>query len=222
VATRELSTAWWNVIRRQMRATPAEEDSDVRCPDCDGPMYLMKGRYGRFYKCNRYECKGTHGATLAGKARKPKGSATLLMARKRARVAMSVVFAARDDLHQTEMPDDVEHWSYPTYCSCGKEWYHLRPKSGDAKPDLKFIIEEAGLVPTTLLGSYKAGLLSARAEYKLGIHIQRRSVDECLRIEAAAKTRYEWLVEEKKLVECRRRGNAWDHVYVGTLDEATA
>jgi hypothetical protein len=32
---RELSTKWWNVIRRSIRATPATEHK-VACPDCGG------------------------------------------------------------------------------------------------------------------------------------------------------------------------------------------
>src|SRR5271155_4024917 len=97
---RPFSTAWWNVIRRRMNATEAREDRSVRCPDCDGPMHLMRGRYGRFYRCWRYECLGTVGARLDGTPRKPKGSPELLEARARATKAMSFVVRAREEIEK--------------------------------------------------------------------------------------------------------------------------
>jgi ssDNA-binding Zn-finger/Zn-ribbon topoisomerase 1 len=218
-AKRELSTAWWNVIRRQMRATTAKEDPSVQCPDCNGRMHLKEGRYGRFYKCNRYECKGTLGAHLDGKPRPDKASPSLRTARKRARVAIGMMFHERDKLHQEEHPDDLVEWGYPTWCSCGKEWRsYTRPKEGDAKPDLENVIVVAELLANVRF-SFKSFLGDHRVYDVAGIHLKRRTVEECRRIEAAAKARTQWLIEELKLLRHRRRGNAWDRVYVGSFDE---
>lgn len=223
-AKRKLSTAWYNVIRREMRATPATSDPSVRCPDCDGSMSLLEGRYGRFYKCDRYECKGTWGAHLDGKPRPVKGTPQLRTARKRARVAIGAMYAERDRLHREEHPDDVDDWCYPSYCSCGKEMRFTHPRPGNATPDLEAVVGQAVPTPLEVMvrNALKCGLLPVRVYREIGLHIRRRTVEECLRIEAAAKARTLWLVEERKLLKHRRRGNAWDRVYVGSFDEATA
>jgi DNA topoisomerase I len=37
-----------------------EVPSDEKCPECQAPMVLKRGRFGRFFACTRYpECKGT-------------------------------------------------------------------------------------------------------------------------------------------------------------------
>jgi DNA topoisomerase-1 len=37
-----------------------EVPSDEKCPECQSPMVLKRGRFGRFFACTRYpECKGT-------------------------------------------------------------------------------------------------------------------------------------------------------------------
>jgi hypothetical protein len=63
---RELSTKWWNVIRRKLRATKVTYVEPVACPDCDAPAHLQEGRYGRYYACDRYWCSGSRGARLDG------------------------------------------------------------------------------------------------------------------------------------------------------------
>jgi hypothetical protein len=40
--------------------TPANERSDLRCPDCGGILVLRVGRFGRFYGCPKFpKCWGS-------------------------------------------------------------------------------------------------------------------------------------------------------------------
>lgn len=92
--TKVLSTKWYNVIRRQLRATPVTYVGDPPpCPDCGCETDLREGRYGRFYECeNLFACTGTVGARLDGTPRQPRGtSPELLQARLRARDAVHAV-----------------------------------------------------------------------------------------------------------------------------------
>ena len=46
-------------VSRSSVATDAP--ADIKCPECDGPMKLRPGRWGKyFFGCNKYpKCKGT-------------------------------------------------------------------------------------------------------------------------------------------------------------------
>ena len=209
-----------------MRATVPNWRFDVPCPDCGGRAELREGRYGRFYQCERYACGGTVGARLDGQPKPDRASPTLRTVRKRARIALGLMFEARDDLAVAEgARPEFEEIGYPSCCSCGKEWPDVREKrvEGNVQWDIAVVVHGAGLQPTTRFGRRWRWMPEAEFIAKnVGIHLRRRTVDECRRIEVAAKARTEWLIEEAKLAKARRRGNAWDRVYVGSFDEATA
>ena len=59
-------------LKDKVGAAPAAKKSvaidapaDIKCPECDGPMKLRPGRWGKFFfGCNGYpKCKGTRQAT---------------------------------------------------------------------------------------------------------------------------------------------------------------
>ncbi len=195
---RELSTKWWNVIRRQMRATAATDDPTARCPDCNGMMWLMEGRYGRYYTCQRlYQCKGTLGARLDGSVIAPRGTAVEMVARDRARLAVSALVDAR---REWELANRREG--------------HFFSESVHIADDLNAVIEAAKL-PRVLMALRKKdrlllrrGILPARVSYPLGLHIRRRTIEECERIRIAAEDRTR-----------RYRQNAWDRLTLDTFEE---
>lgn len=189
---KELSPSWWNIIRRKMRATPAEEDPSARCPDCNGSMHLMEGRYGRFYGCDRYECQGTLGARLDGTVRPPQGTPEQQEARRRARLAVARVCQARSDVTAKFLEET--QWQ-----RVGDPWWNHRP---DCSADFHQIIMDARLLDPD-------GPLIQRITP--GLHIRRRSIEECQRIEKAAS---EWFLQLRAL-----RKNAWDRLAVGVLDD---
>ncbi|MCK5688314.1 type I DNA topoisomerase, partial [Myxococcota bacterium] len=42
-----------------------EEETDEKCPKCEGPMVVKRGRYGKFLACTQYpECKGTRPVSI--------------------------------------------------------------------------------------------------------------------------------------------------------------
>lgn len=45
----------------------AVEDHELKCPDCDSSMALMKDRHGIRYRCRDLDCRGAHGAHPDGK-----------------------------------------------------------------------------------------------------------------------------------------------------------
>ena len=56
-------------FRREGEAiVPMKEEevpTDEKCPECAAPMVMKRGRFGRFFACNRYpECKGTKSIPL--------------------------------------------------------------------------------------------------------------------------------------------------------------
>jgi ssDNA-binding Zn-finger/Zn-ribbon topoisomerase 1 len=156
---RALSTAWWNVVRRKMRATPAEADESVRCPDCDGPMFLMEGRFGRFYKCEEWGCQGTHGAHLDGRPRQPRNvPPELLEARQRAARAVRQLLTA---VRERVVPDTT----------------FFRSASVNIKPDIEKVIWLAELGGTAIWPI---------RQNEPGLHLRKRTIEECRRVEAAA------------------------------------
>ena len=56
-------------FRREGEAiVPMKEEevlTDEKCPECEAPMVMKRGRFGRFFACTRYpECKGTKSVPL--------------------------------------------------------------------------------------------------------------------------------------------------------------
>jgi len=56
-------------FRREGEAiVPVKEEevlTDEKCPECEAPMVMKRGRFGRFFACTRYpECKGTKSVPL--------------------------------------------------------------------------------------------------------------------------------------------------------------
>jgi hypothetical protein len=85
----------------ELAKTPAPKVRfDLACPDCDAPLVLLAGKFGRFYGCSTYEesgCKGSHSAHPNGA---PKGTPANATVRKlRARVMQ----------HLEEWADKMNH-----------------------------------------------------------------------------------------------------------------
>ena len=191
---RELSQKWWLVIRRQMRATPFTEHK-VQCPDCGSPTHIMQGKWGRFYRCDRVICCGTWGAKLDGTPRKARGSHELLQARERAMAAVHLV------LNERERVGDLP--KLPGESECAYHYGHW----ADTRTDMERIAEDAALdIPKRI---FNVPVL----------HLRKRTIEELGRVEAAAVTLYLKLVEEADTRRRKLRGNAWDHIYLGILED---
>jgi hypothetical protein len=207
--TRELSTAWWNVVRRKMRATAAKA-YPVKCPDCGSSTHLMEGKFGRFYKCCRFDCSGTHGARLDGKPVKPKGPRDLVRARVRAREAVQRVVAERDRIER-----ETVQWKRAF--GCGPWWNHDHTFA-NCKDDFRTIVFAAKLPPVTL--RRRPGSREWRPFWApVGLYLRKRSVEECERVIKAAEEHIRTTLAEADAQIRRKRGHAWDRVLVGTLGE---
>jgi len=57
-----------NFRREDGKVVPEKEEDvpvDEKCPDCESPMVMKRGRFGRFLACTRYpECKGTRPVSI--------------------------------------------------------------------------------------------------------------------------------------------------------------
>jgi DNA topoisomerase-1 len=71
-STKQLSDELKEKLKLVSGPEPAKKKSvafdappDIKCPECDGPMKLRPGRWGKyFFGCNNYpKCKGTMKAT---------------------------------------------------------------------------------------------------------------------------------------------------------------
>ena len=198
MAAKELSTSWWNVIRRQMRATQAT-CHPVFCPDCGSTTRLKEGRYGRFYRCDRYECQGTVGARLDGTPCPPKGSPELLEARLQAQSAMRLLVLEHEMLCEDEKKANKKHIEWWEGFDPPRPWV-------SCKEDFRAVVAEAGLAGFDPWPVRRV---------EPGVHIRRRSLDECERIIAAATKRYLLICEQRDDLRRRQRGLKWDRVYVG-------
>lgn len=197
---RKLSTKWRDVIRRMMYATPATADENVRCPDCGSPMHLREGRFGRFYKCWRFECQGTVGARLDGTPRVQKGPPALLRARIQARDAVHLAAVEHDRL--VEAGTEFRR-------ARGLDWWNCPHRLAGCKIEFGEIEVVAKL---HLVVTHR----DRRSFWNRGLFIRRRSIEECERIiEAAA------IVRERVKDDFRRlRQNAWDKVVLGEVFDA--
>lgn len=195
---RELSSKWWNVIRRKVRATPATEH-EVQCPDCGSETFLSKGRYGRFYRCGNVWCSGTVGAKLDGTPRKPRGSQELLQAQEQARAAVHLVLLERKLLG--EMP------KLPS-TTPDQDWYNFRVPSFQL--DIERIVTDAKVGCVNGVGYYFGCPV---------LFLRKRSIEECQRVREAALKLYFKLVEERDNRTRRLRNNAWDQIYLGILED---
>ena len=127
---------------------------------------LMAGRYGRFYAC--VDCPGTRGARMDGSPRQERGTAEQLAARHK----------ARDAIHRLyEFGRDFEP----------------RPSTSSRTIKIRHgifeeVLENAGvpLSPPSKYNFSKGSLWMPRVDYPPGLWLRKRSVEECLRIEAAA------------------------------------
>lgn len=162
--TTELSTKWYNVIRRQMRAVPPVEHK-VECPDCGSETWLREGRYGRFYACVHYSCQGTVGARLDGTPRPEKGSQEEIVSRAKARAAIQAV------LKEVVEPDGFRLWF-----------------RGVLNP-FKDILEASQVCPYVHVRYVKVSgwLTLPEIRTKPGLHLRKRTVPECELIEEAAR-----------------------------------
>jgi len=161
--TRELSTKWWNVIRRELRATPVTyDDEPPECPDCGCETWLNQGRYGRFYECeNLFACKGTVGARLDGTPRVIRETQEHREARLRAR---GVVHECILETQRQVKPDT--QWSNPSYV--------------DVSSLLARILKRAEVWQ-------EPGWLLHKGDSPKGLFLRKRNLNELARIEAAAK-----------------------------------
>lgn len=157
----ELSTKWYNVIRRELRASAVTYIGDLPdCPDCGSDTYLTAGRYGRYYKCENFGCSGTVGARLDGTPRKPRGSPEILEARRRVREAVAAVL-----VEERRKPLAPNIWLPP-----GQDYMEVGPI-------LSRILERAEVEEYRLFGG----------RVREGLYLRQRSLEELRRIEAAAK-----------------------------------
>lgn len=102
---RELSTKWYNVLRREMSRTRVTYAGDPpACPNCLGSMMLAQGRYGRFYLCEGSLCHGTVGAHLDGTPRRPRISPS----HERARTAIRLYL---DTWEQHKALEETPKWT---------------------------------------------------------------------------------------------------------------
>lgn len=163
--TQELSTKWYNVIRRQLRAVQPVEHK-VECPDCGSETWLREGRYGRFYRCTHFLCQGTVGARLNGTPRPEKGSPEERVARAKARAAIQRVLKEVVEVNEV-------------FC------FRLR---GCTDP-FKDILVASQVCPYVHVRYVKvSGWLSLpEIRTKPGLHLRKRTVPECELIEAAAR-----------------------------------
>jgi hypothetical protein len=195
---RELSTKWWNVIRRKMRATATKEYA-VECPDCgSSPMHLLDGKYGRFYKCPRLDCRGTLGAKLDGTPRVQRGPPELLDARRRAREAVHRVVVERD----RALAEEVESRK-----ARGLDWWNCAHKLASCKDEFRIIVFGARLDPVSTTSRRRNRKIRVSPPvssfwHACGLFIRRRNVEECERI-----------IEAATIVLRRVRKNAWDKVF---------
>lgn len=206
---KELSTAWWNVIRRQMNATPAKPHP-VPCPDCGSQTHLMRGKYGRFYKCWRFDCHGTAGANLDGTPRKPKGPRALTRARIRARNAVHRVVVERDRIAQ-------EKTEWRCIRCHGESWWNEPHTLANCKDDFRAIYFAAKLEPIAI--KLRNGRKWMPQWEPVGLHLRKRTIEECERVVAAAEAHLRSVLEEEDRRLRIARGHAWDVVLVGTLGE---
>ena len=192
-AKRELSTKWWNVIRRQINATQARV-FNVPCPDCGSGMFLAQGRYGRFYRCSIPDCRGTWGARLDGTPRKPRGPADLLQARERARDAVHRLLVERQFVNARLVEEKR---------AAGLSWWNTPTGILACKDDLHSIWLDAKLppVPVPMKKRRRSVGLRATAFWPSGLFLRRRTIEECQRVEAAAN-----------ILLRRIRKHAWDRV----------
>ncbi len=191
---RELSTSWWNVIRRKMTATPAKEYLTA-CPDCGSLMWLMRGKYGRFYKCRRLDCRGTKGAHLDGRPRRDTGPEPLIRARRQARDAIHKIVLERTRRYRKENAEAKAR---------GRAWWthhHL----ACCEFDFQDVLGMANLPPVPIHPSRRRRW-TPPWEPK-GFNLRKRTIEECERIAQAAD-----------VVLRRLRGHAWDRVLVDALD----
>lgn len=193
--TRELSQTWWDVIRRKMRAVTATE-RPVACPDCGSPMHLMEGKFGRFYKCCRFDCRGTLGAHLDGSPRTQRGPAALLDARCRARDAVHRVVRERDRALEEEVAFKRAN---------GLAWWSCDHHLASCKDVFRIIVFGAKLEPIREAPRKKDPLRIRAYWHPCGLFLRRRSIEECERV-----------IEAATVVLRRVRKNAWDKV----VDEA--
>jgi hypothetical protein len=165
--TQELSTKWYNVIRRELRATPVTYEGDPpECPDCGCETHLNQGRYGRFYECeNIFACKGTVGARLDGTPRVIRETRTHREARLRARAVV------HECLQKACCPPEAE----TSWTEWGSNYSYSMVSSLLAR-----ILKRAEVWRDP-------GWLLVRAESPQYLHLRRRNLKELARIEAAAK-----------------------------------
>ena len=183
VKAKPLSGKWYNVIRRELRASVVTYDGDPPvCPDCGCDTDLREGRFGRFYGCeNVFACKGSVGARLDGTPRTPRGPSELLQARMRARDAIHEVIletCRRSSVNNT-------HWQ-------------------DLNGSYSMV---AGLIARILKRAEvwkDSGWLIIRAESPQGLFLRKRNLKELARIEAAAREELRllrWTPYWDKLIE---------------------
>jgi hypothetical protein len=65
-----------------------------------------------------------------------------------------------------------------------------------------------------------AKLPSSSPHFLPTLHLRKRSIEECRRVEETALKLYFKLVEERDNRVRKLRGNAWDHIYLGILEDA--
>jgi hypothetical protein len=215
MAPRELSTRWWNVIRRQVRATKAVEH-DVTCPDCGTPKAsLIAGRFGRFYRCQRLDCFGGVSAKLDGTPRRQRGSPEEHEARRRARDAVGAVVRERERISEVvEAFVRGERDGHAVH-----RWWNLR--ACGASEDFQAIATLAELQPlerrkvrTDLLGDI---LLPHGGPVPL--RVRRRSIVECERIVKACAER---IVQMREDFATHPANGWWSHVARFAYDLAEA
>jgi ssDNA-binding Zn-finger/Zn-ribbon topoisomerase 1 len=177
-----LSTKWYNVIRRQLRAVQPTEH-DVLCPDCGSRMWLTAGRWGRFYSCPHYECDGTVGARLDGTPRRERGSPEEIAARHRTRDVINQVVTMSYD---------------PGVEEAARFIGNLRLK----EDPFKVIMERAGVSPRPAAKYVRTrGFFLPERVDKPGLHLKKRTIEDCEKIRQAA---IEYLRENRK--------NVWDRL----------
>lgn len=187
-----LSDKWYNVIRRQVRATQITYQGPLpACPDCGSLTYPNKGRYGRFYRCIHYGCGGTHGARLDGTPRKRRPESEALVETRRV-IRQLVLVEEQRAIARNDIDLDM----------CGL----IRDLEKPARVGSAYVRYKSKQPCHHRFGTFEAILSIRRVE---GLGLRYRSPAELEAIRRAAQ----------QLIHQRRR-NAWDHLVLDEVDRA--
>ena len=168
-------------------------------------MWLMKGKWGRFYKCRRVDCYGTRGARLDGKLCKETGSQALKDARRKARNAVRLVVLERMRIVRERVAEKK---------TAGTSWWNEAHHYDCCRDDFLTIVTDAQLpfVPTQHRKKVlNYDFICMTPPLRRGLFLRKRSIDECERVVKAAENLLR-----------RLRKNAWDRLYNDIFDEQIA